>query len=304
MKKFVLTLLVLSLAIPALALDITLVDNGDGTATIKSTTTGVEDLRGLAIVVSATAAITDVTVLDPATFNVNPDAAYTQELGGTYVIQTGTPIAAVGSTPGEITLASSPTSFTICMGVLKSNQKGANEGVAGTIDLATISAADGTVVTLTLDTDRGGIVGDGLAADPDIAASAYLAQTTITDAAGEPYIRADVAVWISLGRPASWLNNRQCHGDTDGLLDYFGRGGESYVGPTDLAVLLLGWKKAYTGTEATGVPAGEEWIAADSSHSEDLFGRGGHAWVGPTDLTEMLIRWKQVVPADCGQVAP
>ena len=122
MKKLVLTLLVVALAIPAMAADISLV--GDE---IVLTVTGIEVVRGLAIVVESETDITAVTGTDPI-FNVFMDAAYTAETAtpGSYLIGDGTPIADPDAA-GEIALPAAKIS--LCMGILDTGQGGAAAGV-------------------------------------------------------------------------------------------------------------------------------------------------------------------------------
>ena len=159
MKKLVLTMLVVALAIPAMAADISLVDNGDDTGTIVLTVTGDEVVRGLAIVVQADADITAVTGT-AAIFNVFMDAAFTAEAAeaGSYELGGGTPIADPDAA-GELALAAGVTKISLCMGILDESEAQGG-AVAGTYTVATIATCGG--VTITADTLRGGIVGDDL----------------------------------------------------------------------------------------------------------------------------------------------
>ncbi|MCF7954948.1 MAG: hypothetical protein K9M75_04010 [Phycisphaerae bacterium] len=160
MKKLVLTMLVVALAIPAMAADISLTDNGDGTGTIVLTTAAGENVRGLAIVVESANPITAVAKGD-AVFNVFMDAAYEAEAitPGSYAIGDGEPVA---DPDAKGTIALGGTRISLCMGAL--DETGNQAAVpAGTIDVATITTACGEV-TITADALRGGIVGDAVVA--------------------------------------------------------------------------------------------------------------------------------------------
>lgn len=161
MKKLLVILMVIGITIPALAVDISLVDNGDCTGTIQYTAAAGEVIRGLAIVVGVDAGeIVAVTGVNPE-FNVFMDAAYTEELGDGYTIGEGTPVADPAGA-GEIALPASIIS--LCMG--KVDELGGQTGAPdnGTYDVATIELSEGATVTITADTLRGGIVGDAIVA--------------------------------------------------------------------------------------------------------------------------------------------
>ncbi|MBW8015535.1 MAG: hypothetical protein FVQ82_05050 [Planctomycetes bacterium] len=208
MKKLVLTLLVVALAIPAMAADISLVDNGDGTGTIVLTVTGIEVVRGLAIVVDADVDVTAVAGTD-AIFNVFMDAAYTAETAtpGSYSLGDGTPVADPDAA-GELALPAAKIS--LCMGILDAGQGGAG---AGTYVVGTITTGAATVA-ITADALRGGIVGDDLDA------------ATI---AGGP---------IGPGGPACACWNHSCFtmGDANG---------DGFITSQDVQALLAAWGQPY-----------------------------------------------------------
>jgi len=156
MKKLILALMVIGIAIPALAVDISLVDNGNGTATIQYTAVAGEVVRGLALIIEPNEAdITAVSGINPE-FNVNLDAAYMNP--GAYVIgTTGTPVANPDAA-GEISLPASKIS--LCLGVVDQGGFQAGASDDGTYSIATISVCGG--VAITEDTLRGGIVGDNV----------------------------------------------------------------------------------------------------------------------------------------------
>lgn len=159
MKKLIATLLVLALAIPAMAADVSLIDNEDGTGTIVLTVGVDEVVRGLAIVVDAGVDITAVEGTD-AIFNVFMDAAFSAaDATPGYMLGDGTPIADPDAA-GELALVAGISRISLCMGIL--DESGAQGGAAeGTYTIATITTGAATV-TITADTLRGGIVGDAL----------------------------------------------------------------------------------------------------------------------------------------------
>ena len=163
MKKILLIAMVIGIAIPALAADISLVDNGDCTATIKYTAAAGEVVRGLSIVVEADGATIDAVGGPTAEFNVFMDAAYEMETAtpGSYTIGAGTPVANPDAA-GIIALPAAKIS--LCMGVV--DEGGGQGGAAddGTYDVATITLSGDCIVTITADALRGGIVGDAVVA--------------------------------------------------------------------------------------------------------------------------------------------
>ena len=64
------------------------------------------------------------------------------------------------------------------------------------------------------------------------------------------YTGPDAAEWATVGKPESWCNPRQCHGDADGILNTYGRGGavSARVEVPDIDILVYYFRK-------TDVPA-------------------------------------------------
>lgn len=185
MKKVILMLLVASLAIPALAADISLVDNADGTGTIQLTVTGTEVVRGLAIVVDAGVDVTAVAGTD-AIFNVFMDSIFSTPANG---LGDGTPIADPAAA-GEMALGAGVTEISLCMGIVDTG--GSRGGAAaGTYTVATITTGAATV-TIDADTLRGGIVGDDLVAGTIAGGPITVAATfCVGDTNGNGYIYTD-----------------------------------------------------------------------------------------------------------------
>lgn len=155
MRKVLLSLLVLALAAPTFAaVNINIVDNANGTATLVIDTTAGEVVRGVALKVTATegAKLVSTAATVDAAFNTYIDAAF--EMGGTYDIGLGHPFANVAAAG---TAAVDATEFSISMGVL--DQAGNQAGFTGTANLITFETGAGNIC-VELDTLRGGIVGD------------------------------------------------------------------------------------------------------------------------------------------------
>ena len=162
------------------AVDIKIVDNEDGTATLVIDTTAGEVVRGVALKVTATDGaklVSTAATVNPV-FNTFIDAAF--ELGGAYEIGDGHPFANVAAAG---TAAANATEFSISMGVLDQggNQAGYTSPVGGEA-LITFETGAGTIC-VELDTLRGGIVGDAaIVSNLDTAAVC----SPITDGPDEP----------------------------------------------------------------------------------------------------------------------
>jgi hypothetical protein len=155
MKKLVLALMVIGIAIPAMALDISLVDNGGGSATIQYTASATEFVRGVAIIVTSDVPITAVSGINPQ-FNTYMDAA--SEDPANYIIGvTGTPIADPAAV-GQLPLPA--LSISLSLGVLDQSGSQAAASSNGTYNLATIETCQAATITIEEDPLRGGIVGD------------------------------------------------------------------------------------------------------------------------------------------------
>ncbi len=100
MKKLMIVLLALAIVVPAMAVDIDVVDNGDQTVTVKYTAAGGEDVRGIAVILTLTNCTVDADADSAinAEFNVCLDAAYDAEVAaGDYTLGTGSALATVGA---------------------------------------------------------------------------------------------------------------------------------------------------------------------------------------------------------------
>jgi hypothetical protein len=215
--------------------DVTLTDNENGTGTINLIVEAGEEVRGAAVIVTATVgSITAVTGTD-AIFNVFMDQA--ADNPSIYVIgdvgSGGNPVADPTGNPGTEGLPASVIS--LCMGIVDDtvpyDQGGAT---AGTYALGIIAMAGGSgSVVITTDVLRGGIVGDGLTPDADDP----LAAGSITTGGG---------------------GLCPCNGDSDG---------NNKISVNDISSIINFLNPAFAGQNFTSddVPAGKECYNADGN---------------------------------------
>lgn len=287
MKKILASLLVLALCAPAMAATISLSDLGGGQAkiTVDATADGV-NIVGLGLDVDVTGGSVSAVSVDTANFNIFPDAAYSQELGGDYVYGTGSPVAAK-TVPGQIDLPQS--SFALSLGMLNGEAVAGADG-AFTVEIVLQLGASATAIDVCENATRGGIVAtDGSALDADCA---HL------DIVGGPcYTGPDLTEWQNLGSPASWCTDTQCHGDANNATEQIGKGFYS-VGYQDINILLGGFATAYVD------PVSSPWIAADFDHGQEQIGKGFYR-VGYNDINVLLAWFANAgIPADCQTATP
>lgn len=301
MKKLVLAMLVAAMAVPAFAaVNINATDEGNGVLGLWYECTADEIIRGIALRIEAdgnatiagtsAAVVLAVDEIDGKSFGFNTymDYAFTVEsvTAGLYEIDAGHPLAKADER-GE--LDSFPAGlFSVSMGAL--DQLGEQAGVGESGQLMTIKfdlTAD-AVISIAVDTLRGGVVGDGFEAE-DVTVQA--SQTLIDGGVPECILpgHPDYAQWEMVGKPQSWCNPRQCYGDADGAQEQMGKN-LRWVGLADLGILAQGYNQAYSG---------QDWIAADFSRSEEQMGKNLRR-VGLADLGILATYYNQaVVPADC-----
>jgi hypothetical protein len=164
MKKFLASLLVLALCAPVMAATVTINDNGDGTGTIVVDATAEGLIVGLGLNIDTTGGNITALSIEPATFNIFPDAAHDMELTtqGSYGYGDGTPIANQDAV-GEAALSSS---FAVSVGMLNGETTAGAAGAAVvTINIAVDAA---TNICVEENAIRGGIVlTDGTGVDID-----------------------------------------------------------------------------------------------------------------------------------------
>lgn len=301
MKKLVLAMLVAAMAVPAFAaVNINATDEGNGVLGLWYECTADEIIRGIALRIEAdgnatiagtsAAVVLAVDEIDGKSFGFNTymDYAFTVEsvTAGLYEIDAGHPLAKADER-GE--LDSFPAGlFSVSMGAL--DQLGEQAGVGESGQLMTIKfdlTAD-AVISIAVDTLRGGVVGDGFEAE-DVTVQA--SQTLIDGGVPEliPVGHPDYAQWELVGKPQSW-GPRQCYGDADGAQEQIGKA-SYWVGLNDLAIFVAGFNKPYTGAES--------WIAADFDRKAEQIGKATYR-VGLNDLAIFVQYFNQAtVPADC-----
>lgn len=295
MKKILVSLLVLAMAAPAMAVvtfDVQQVP-GEEKAVITMDTGG-DVVRGVALLVECTegASLVDLSYDVNAEFNTFIDFLSVNS-GTVFAGDTPDPIndsptphpyAAAGTTAGVAVAGPTTTTFVVSMGVL--DELGAQDGYNGSGNLITINTGAGNVC-VSLDTVRGGVVGDAaLTSNLDAAATDCVTIVPIqTDCwTGDAASRTE---WESVGSPEAWCvsnNPRQCLGDADGLP--FGKN-NYWVATGDLNVLLAAWNKTFAqidGQTYNGVPL----INADFDHLP--FGKNNYR-VATGDLNILLSSW-------------
>lgn len=282
MKKILASLLVLAVCAPAMAATIDVV-GGTLQATVTITADGAANIVGLGLDVDVDngAVVTGVTV-DTANFNIFPDAAYTQELGGDYVYGTGTPVAAK-TVAGQIALPQS--SFALSFGNLNGAAVAGADGAASVQVTLTVDKACN--LTVCENATRGGIVAvDGTALVAACDTDAITAADTECVKATAPFY----ADWVAFGKPACWCYERHCRGDADGQIVAATKTVPAHwVGTPDLGILTLGWKK----TNAD--PAFAQFICADFDKTEVAATKTVPAHrVGTPDLGLLTLSWKKV----------
>jgi hypothetical protein len=268
MKKILVSLLVLAMVAPAMAVVLDTVDNADGTMTITMDTEGAA-VRGVALTVTCTngASLVDLS------YDVNPEfntfidflALGTTTFAGD-TPDPGTdspaphPYAAAGSTAGEATAdpTTGDTEFVVSMGMLDETKGQA--GYTGSGNLITINTGAGDVC-VSLDTVRGGVVGDAEltvtfqdGGDSDC--------VTVTDEPDEcmKNTHPDYTMWVDYNRPDCWCYAAQCKGDLDGKDQL---SGAVNVYTNDLDIFL----PAFGSLQTT-----EPGVCADIDHKKQLSG--------------------------------
>ena len=286
---FILTFLVVcSSAMSAVNFTVTGSGDGSGLLTISYTTTDGDLPRGIALTVSCTNGFTcdpatGVVLVDPW-YNTYIDWAYSNLSG--YEIGDGHPLAELA---GAGVLAAPASDFSICMGVLDQDANQA-PGPAMADPLVVLELTwgigDMSVVTIDVDTFRGGVAGE----DGPLAVTGLPAEVTIGSTSCMAGTNADFARWDSLGRPCCWCCQYQCHGDANCDSQF---GGLVPVYESDLAIFVASYGQ-------TTLPEGG--ICADFDH---IAAFGGLVAVYTEDLALLVANYGQTEVFPCsGPGAP
>jgi hypothetical protein len=298
MKRFIMVLLVLLLAAPAMAeVRITAADegNGDGWVAITYDADTGEGKRprafGLNIAVSD-GNIADYNVVGAQPFRIYMGNIDINDVTGD-IDNFGSPVAPNTAPDDPCQLGSSP--IVIEMGSIYDPCIPSNPNQPGYSGLLIkVQASEDCNITLSANAaraDTGVILEDGSSADVN-----FVAATNIPVSFG-CYTGPDVTEWNNLGQPASWCNPRQCHGDADGLADDLGFGQIAYVGPGDLARVVLSYRKFL------GDPC--EMLSCDFDHDVYDMGFGQFTRCGPNDITILATYYRMIegggneAPTDC-----
>ena len=293
MKKSIIFVLAMCLfAAPAMAaVDITCSDDGSGVVTVSWDAIGEPNLVrafALDITVDSGAVITAVNDVN-VDYGIYPGSIVIVDGN---VADYGLPVADVNDGPAGATLPGLDSNgVTVEMGSL---YVGAVNAPDASGDLFTFTVDGDCNVTIVENAVRGGVVLEDVLAAVDINAPVY-------EVAIECYTGPDYAEWVAVGRPDSWCNVRQCHGDADGSQDGDPKLGYWWVGSSDLNILISGWKdQSYVD------PVTDPWIDADFSHDEDGDPKLGYWRVGASDLNIIIAYWKLQtgVPTDCLTSSP
>jgi hypothetical protein len=259
MKKFLLTLTILAMAVPAFAV-VTITAEDAGSGQLRILLQSDIGVRGISVDISCSDGAyirddQDIVSWD-ASFNCVPDFANTQEgiTPDSYTLgMAGShPLATAGANPGVLPAGANASNFSVCMGYLDENDAtdddgdGENKGDgkpanATALELITLQliqgSADSTVVTITADVDRGGIVGD--------AGAATVSGTTVVFAVAADCVKADAPFyteWVGAGKnwdkPDCWCYERNCRGDIDGV-----KVGLYWVQTNDLGTFIAAFNK-------------------------------------------------------------
>jgi len=295
MKKILAALLVLALVAPAMAVSFTLTPGAAGTGqlTVAYTLTAGEVLRGMALKVKVNSgdatidATTDI-VIPAGTFNTFIDYAFTNPSGYAVGMAGQHPLANPAAA-GVLDLTTPKNDFVVSLGYL--DQAGAQAGLtANGSFVITFALTTESVVEVSADTLRGGIVGDALvASNLPLTATLGVAPSECVKSTAPFY-----ADWVTFGKPACWCFSRNCRGDINGT--GVGTGlAKKWVTGTDLTA----FKAAYNIANSL-LPAGG--VCADNNHV------GTPATYGPTqkrvtgtDLTQFKLYYNQ---AESGPVTP
>jgi hypothetical protein len=110
---------------------------------------------------------------------------------------------------------------------------------------------------------------------------------------------------VAVGKPACWTFPRQCYGDADGQAESDGTGGVSYVGNTDLNLLLAAWQVKEP-PFGPGIASVQNGICADFAHDKEGNAAEGFYRVGNNDLNRLVANWMVKeppagpgIPTDC-----
>ena len=288
MKKIILTLAVLILAAPALgSIDITCDCNNDTnevTVTVADSESGRPRAFALDFTASNDANIISVSDVNadypiyPGQIDINAITGDVDDYGSA-VCDSGYPGTLGGlGTPG----------MSIEMGSLYDGEVNAPDANGVLLKfIVDVNTAIGSEITIAANVIRGGsVVMEDLGA-------VGVNLTGCTLGGCFPSGHADYTEWVTVGKPDSWCNPRQCRGDADGAQELIAGKYLYWVTANDLQILVDNWMAQD--------PASDAALSADSSHSNELIAGKYLYRVSAIDLQILVNNWMdaQGSPPDC-----
>jgi len=288
MKRILLAMLVLAIAVPASAASVSITADYVGDGVVQINYTADANVAGFGLKVTANDAniidINDYTVGDANGFGIFPG---TIEIIGSTVSDYGTPVAP-NDTPGAENTGLGTGTIVLEMGALYESPGAPSQ--SGTLCTVTVDS-DCQICVTEEDTYRAGVVmQDASTVTADLSGACVDANAT-DDCfpSGHP----DYTEWVAVGKPDSWCYPSQCYGDADGLTELVGRS-ELRVTDNDVAILVAGYTEEYSGDPET-----DPWIAADFDHDTELVGRS-ELRVTDNDVGILVTYYtEETVPSDC-----
>jgi hypothetical protein len=312
MKRLMLILAVLLVAAPAMAaVTLEVEDMGGLVAGIKYDAGGGTLPRAFALEVTADSGAT----ID--SYSVDGCEAFdiymgTIEITDGNITDAGTPVAPADApdTPGQL----GTSAIVLEMGSLYEAGVESAPASAGYLIKLTVSADCNVCVSG--NALRGNVVLEDTNSEVPVQACGEIVEQI------DCYTGPDVAEWELVGKPDSWCNPRQCHGDADADEKGDPKLGYFWVQTNDLNILSDGWKKDGKlvddyDTNLSQYPPDDPqkrgWIAADFDHDEKGDPKLGYFRVQTQDLNILSWYWKKdaktlgddpAVPSDCLTATP
>ena len=300
MKKIIVALVVLALAVPSMAaVTISAADDGnnDGWVTIsyvQSDTSAGKRPRAFALDVTASAG----EICEVDTSGAQPFGVYMGTIvidGDGIVTDVGSPVAPSGDPGAAGPLGSG--AVTLEMGSIYDPCAPGGDQPAFSGDLIKVKVNTSCNLTIAANAVRaaGGVVledgttpGAGLPVGPVAVAVVY----------GGP----DSAEWHTAGDPVGWANPEQCHGNADNRGQ--GIGGSVRVSTWDLEVLVPNY--GVNPLVPVTTSGGDTIPGIDADFAHDGQGIGGSLRVSTNDLAVLVEYYgdSSGVPADCQDCSP
>lgn len=298
MKKIIVALVVLALAVPSMAaVTVTATDDGnnDGWVTISYVQSdGAAGKRPRAFALDLTASAGEICEVDTSgcePFGIYMGTIEIDALGN--VTNPGSPVAPADDPGAAGPLGSG--AVTIEMGSLYDPAAPGGDQPALTGDLIKVKLNASCTLSVAANTARatGGVV-----LEDGTTPGATLNGTAVAVVYGGP----DYAEWHTAGDPVGWAAPEQCHGNADNKGQ--GIGGSVRVSTWDLEVLVPNYG------QSTLVPVttsnGDTIPGIDADFAHDGQGIGGSLRVSTNDLAILVEYYgdSSGVPADCQSCAP